>query len=143
MRMRPPSRVEIRHNNVLGLLLVEVSAQHGDKLMSPPLNATFIHRQTLAGQVRFTTSELRVKPRPRSPCRQRALNIETEIYERLCAKALEARDGIFSEPPRMPLQCSMFATALAKLAVDDNYVRPGQRLAGFAIEAGRRWSSRR
>ena len=40
--------LKIRHNNVLGYF-VEVTAQHGDKLMSPPLNATFIHRQTLAG----------------------------------------------------------------------------------------------
>src|SRR5437868_6123978 len=49
--------LKIRHNNVLGYF-VEVTAQHGDKLMAPPLNATFIHRQTLAGQVRFTTAEL-------------------------------------------------------------------------------------
>ena len=49
--------LKIRHNNVLGYF-VEVTAQHGDKLMAPPLNATFIHRQTLAGQIRFTTSEL-------------------------------------------------------------------------------------
>src|SRR5437879_12233400 len=49
--------LKIRHNNVLGYF-VEVTAQHGDKLMAPPLKATFIHRQTLAGQVRFTTSEL-------------------------------------------------------------------------------------
>jgi len=49
--------LKIRHNNVLGYF-VEVTAQHGDKLMSPPLNATFIHRQTRAGQVRFTTAEL-------------------------------------------------------------------------------------
>src|SRR5215470_14617351 len=49
--------LKIRHNNVLGYF-VEVTAQHGDRLMSPPLNATFIHRQTLAGQVRFTTAEL-------------------------------------------------------------------------------------
>ena len=46
--------LKIRHNNVLGYF-VEVTAQHGDRLMSAPLNATFIHRQTLAGQVRFTT----------------------------------------------------------------------------------------
>src|SRR4051812_32717863 len=41
--------LKIRHNNVLGYF-VEVTAQHGDRLMAPPLNATFIHRQTLAGQ---------------------------------------------------------------------------------------------
>jgi DNA mismatch repair ATPase MutS len=39
--------LKIRHNNVLGYF-VEVTAQHGDKLMSAPLNATVIHRQTLA-----------------------------------------------------------------------------------------------
>src|SRR5207244_9107768 len=49
--------LKIRHNNVLGYF-VEVTAQHGEKLLAPPLNATFIHRQTLAGQVRFTTTEL-------------------------------------------------------------------------------------
>ena len=37
--------LKIRHNNVLGYF-VEVTAQHGEKLMSAPLNATFIHRQT-------------------------------------------------------------------------------------------------
>jgi DNA mismatch repair protein MutS len=49
--------LKVRHNNVLGYF-VDVTAQHGDKLMSPPLSAIFIHRQTLAGQVRFTTTEL-------------------------------------------------------------------------------------
>src|SRR5262249_17477098 len=33
--------LKIRHNNVLGYF-VEVTAQHGDRLMAPPLNATFI-----------------------------------------------------------------------------------------------------
>ena len=49
--------LKVRHNNVLGYF-VEVTAQHGEKLLAAPLNATFIHRQTLAGQVRFTTTEL-------------------------------------------------------------------------------------
>ena len=58
--------LKIRHNNVLGYF-VEVTAQHGDRLMSAPWNATFIHRQTLAGQVRFTSTRTR---RPRSQDRQ-------------------------------------------------------------------------
>ena len=49
--------LKIKHNNVLGYF-VDVTAQNGEKLMSSPFNATFIHRQTLAGQVRFTTTEL-------------------------------------------------------------------------------------
>ena len=46
--------LKIKHNNVLGYF-VEVTAQYGERLMAAP---TFIHRQTLAGQVRFTTTEL-------------------------------------------------------------------------------------
>ena len=51
--------LKVRHNNVLGYY-VDVTAQHGEKLLaSAPLNASYIHRQTLAGQVRFTTTEPR------------------------------------------------------------------------------------
>ena len=76
--------LKIRHNNVLGYF-VEVTAQHGDKLMTPPLNATFIHRQTLAGQVRFTTSELGEIEAKIANAGDRALGLELEIFERLCA----------------------------------------------------------
>ena len=76
--------LKIRHNNVLGYF-VEVTAQHGDKLMAPPLNATFIHRQTLAGQVRFTTAELGEIEAKIANAGDRALGLELEIFERLCA----------------------------------------------------------
>jgi len=127
--------LKIRHNNVLGYF-VEVTAQHGDKLMSPPLNATFIHRQTLAGQVRFTTSELGEIEAKIANAGERALNLELEIFERLCAKALEASDDLRAAAHAFALLD--VATALAKLAVDDNYVRPEVDASlGFAIEAGR------
>src|SRR5690242_8306257 len=80
--------LKIRHNNVLGYF-VEVTAQHGDKLMAPPLNATFIHRQTLAGQVRFTTSELGETEAKIANAGERALNLELESFERLSARAIE------------------------------------------------------
>ena len=76
--------LKIRHNNVLGYF-VEVTAQHGDKLMAPPLNATFIHRQTLAGQVRFTTAELGELEAKIANAADRALGLELEIFDRLCA----------------------------------------------------------
>src|SRR6202035_5598631 len=78
--------LKIRHNNVLGYF-VEVTAQHGDKLMSPPLNATFIHRQTLAGQTRFTTSELGEIEGKIANAGDRALGLELEIFDRLAGKA--------------------------------------------------------
>ena len=76
--------LKIRHNNVLGYF-VEVTAQHGDKLMAAPLNATFIHRQTLAGQVRFTTTELGELEAKIASAAERALGLELEIFERLAA----------------------------------------------------------
>ena len=49
--------LKIRHNNVLGYF-VEVSATHADKLREGASPVSFIHRQTLAGGVRFSTPEL-------------------------------------------------------------------------------------
>jgi DNA mismatch repair protein MutS len=127
--------LKIRHNNVLGYF-VEVTAQHGDKLMAPPLNATFIHRQTLAGQVRFTTSELGEIEAKIANAGDRALNLELEIFERLCAIALAASDDLRAAAHAFALLD--VATALAKLAVDDHYVRPEvDGSLGFAVEGGR------
>ncbi len=127
--------LKIRHNNVLGYF-VEVTAQHGDKLMTAPLNATFIHRQTLAGQVRFTTSELGEIEARIANAGDRALGLELEIFERLCAMAIEASDDL--RTAAHAFAALDVATSLAKLAVDDNYVRPEvDGSLGFAIEGGR------
>jgi DNA mismatch repair protein MutS len=127
--------LKIRHNNVLGYF-VEVTAQHGDKLMSPPLNSIFIHRQTLAGQVRFTTSELGEIEAKIANAGDRALGLELEIFDRLCAIAVAASEDLRAAAHAFAVLD--VATALAKRAVDDNYVRP--EVDGslcFAIEGGR------
>ena len=85
--------LKIRHNNVLGYF-VEVTAQHGDKLMAAPLNAPFIHRQTLAGQVRFTTTELGELEAKIASAADRALGLELEIFERLAAAIAAAAADI-------------------------------------------------
>ena len=127
--------LKIRHNNMLGYF-VEVTAQHGERLMTPPLNATFIHRQTLAGQVRFTTAELGEIEAKIANAGDRALGLELEIFERLCAEVAEA-----SEDLRAAAQAFAVldvSTALAKLAIDDNYVRPEVDASlSFAIQGGR------
>ncbi len=90
--------LKVRHNNVLGYF-VEVTAQHGEKLLAAPLNATFIHRQTLAGQVRFTTTELAALEAKIASAADRALAMELEIFERLAEpsdrrrRADQARGG--------------------------------------------------
>jgi DNA mismatch repair protein MutS len=127
--------LKIRHNNVLGYF-VEVTVQHGEKLMAPPLNATFIHRQTLAGQVRFTTSELGEIEAKIANAGERALGLELEIFERLTALAVAASDSLRAAAHAFAVLD--VATALAKLAVDENYARPEVDASlGFAIEGGR------
>ena len=49
--------LKIKHNNVLGYF-IETPAGHAERMMAPPLAELFVHRQTTAGQVRFTTLAL-------------------------------------------------------------------------------------
>jgi DNA mismatch repair protein MutS len=127
--------LKIRHNNVLGYF-VEVTAQHGDKLMAPPLNATFIHRQTLAGQVRFTTTELGELEAKIASAADRALGIELETFDKLAAMVTAAADAI--KEAAEALAVVDVATALAQLAVERQYVRPEiDGSLDFVVEGGR------
>ncbi|MDR6303830.1 DNA mismatch repair protein MutS [Nitrobacter vulgaris] len=127
--------LKIRHNNVLGYF-VEVTAQHSDRLMSAPLNATFIHRQTLAGQVRFTTSELGEIEARIANAGDRALGLELEIFDRLAEMAIQNGDELRNAAHAFA-QLDV-AASLAKLAIDENYTRPDvDNSLSFAVEGGR------
>ncbi len=127
--------LKIRHNNVLGYF-IEVTAQHGEKLLAAPLNARFIHRQTLAGQVRFATTELGEIEARIANAGERALGLELEIFERLAAAAIEAGDDLRAAAHAFAKLD--VATALAQLAVDHDYVRPEVDASlAFTIEGGR------
>jgi DNA mismatch repair protein MutS len=127
--------LKIRHNNVLGYF-VEVTAQHGDRFMAPPLNSTFIHRQTLAGQVRFTTTELGELEAKIASAADRALGIELETFERLAATVTAAAAAI--KEAAEALAVLDVATALAQLAGERHYVRPQiDASLDFVVEGGR------
>jgi DNA mismatch repair protein MutS len=113
--------LKIRHNNVLGYF-VEVTAQHGDKLLAAPLNAAFIHRQTLAGQVRFTTTELGELEAKIASAADRALGLELEIFERLVASVIAQTTPI--KECGEALGSLDVASALAHLAAERDYARP-------------------
>jgi len=113
--------LKIRHNNVLGYF-VDVTAQHGEKLLTAPLNGTFIHRQTLAGQVRFTTTELGELEAKIANAADRALALELEIFDALAARVTAASAAIKQAAEALAAVDAM--TALAALAVERNYVRP-------------------
>jgi DNA mismatch repair protein MutS len=81
--------LRVRHNAVLGYF-VETGAKAGEPLLRPPLNAQFIHRQTMANQVRFTTVELAELDARIAQAAERALSIELQTFEAFRAEA-EAR----------------------------------------------------
>ncbi|HEX5508257.1 MAG TPA: DNA mismatch repair protein MutS, partial [Pseudolabrys sp.] len=127
--------LKIRHNNVLGYF-VEVTAQHGDKFMSAPLNATFIHRQTLAGQVRFTTTALGELEAKIASAADRALGLELDTFDRLTAAVLAQATEI--KLCAEALAVLDVSSALAHLAAERDYVRPKiDDSLQFAIEGGR------
>jgi len=127
--------LKIRHNNVLGYF-VEVTAQHGDRLMAAPLNATFIHRQTLAGQVRFTSTELGELESKIASAAERALGLELDIFERL-AGAVIAQGGEIKQTAEA-LAVLDVAAGLATLAAERDFVRPTVDASmAFVIEGGR------
>ncbi len=127
--------LKIRHNNVLGYF-VDVTAQHGEKLLGAPLNATFIHRQTLAGQVRFTTTELGELEAKIANAADRALNLELEMFEKLAAATIDASTEI--KAAAEALAVLDVSSGLATLAVERSYVRPDiDHSLDFVIEGGR------
>ncbi|RZJ93949.1 MAG: DNA mismatch repair protein MutS, partial [Brevundimonas sp.] len=72
--------LKVRHNAVLGYFL-ETSAKAAEPLMAAGPDSPFIHRQTLANQVRFTTVELSELDAKIGQAGQRALAIELETFE--------------------------------------------------------------
>jgi DNA mismatch repair protein MutS len=127
--------LKIKHNNVLGYF-VEVTAQHGEKLMAAPFNGIFIHRQTLAGQVRFTTTELGDLESKIASAAERALGLELEIFERLVASVISESANI--KDCADALARLDVASALAHLAAERDYARPHiDDSHSFIIEGGR------
>ena len=127
--------LKIKHNNVLGYF-VDVTAQHGEKLLAAPLNATFIHRQTLAGQVRFTTTALGELEAKIANAADRALNLELELFDGLNAAVVAASEAI--KAAAEALAVLDVSSALATLAVERAYVRPEiDRSLDFVIEGAR------
>ena len=113
--------LKIKHNGVLGYH-IEVPAQHGDRLMAPPLNEIFIHRQTLANSVRFSSEELSSLAGKISRAGETALALETEIFEQLREEAVALADDI--EASAKALAALDVTTALASLAVARDWVQP-------------------
>jgi DNA mismatch repair protein MutS len=125
--------LKIRHNNVLGYF-VEVTARNADRLMTRE-DQTFIHRQTMANAVRFTTGELGDLESRINSAAERALALELEIFEALLTE-VAARAAEVAQAADALARLDV-AAGLAELAAERRYCRPQVDLStDFAVEGG-------
>lgn len=127
--------LKIKHNNVLGYF-IETTAIHAEKMLSPPLSETFIHRQTTAGQVRFTTVPLSEIETRILNAGNHALEIEKRQYDSLMS-AILAESGRIGAAARALAEIDL-ATAFADLAAAEDWVEPiVDDSHAFDVTAGR------
>jgi DNA mismatch repair protein MutS len=113
--------LRIKHNGVLGYF-IEVGTSAGDRLRKEPLNARFIHRQTLASAIRFTTTELAELEAKIAGVAEEALQIELAIFARLDAAIVGSGEAI--QAVADALAVLDVAAGFATLAHEDDYCRP-------------------
>ena len=111
--------LKIRHNGVLGYH-VEVPARHADALMAP--ESGFTHRQTLAGVVRFNSSDLHEAATRVTQAGVHAVAAEAAHLEALTEAATQRREAIAAS-------CDVLAridvaAALADHAMSHDWCRP-------------------
>ena len=129
------SALKIKHNNVLGYF-IETTAAHADKMLSPPLNENFIHRQTTANQVRFTTVALSEMETKILNAGNLALEIEKRLYEILKSAILESA-ALITQTARALAEIDL-ATSLAHLARSQDWCKPVvDNSRAFKIVGGR------
>ena len=124
------SSLKVKHNHVLGYY-IEVTAMHGNKMGDP-----FIHRQTLANSMRFTTVELSELEQKLSSAADQALALELRIFEDLLATVLAHGEPL--SKVAKALASLDVSSSLAFLSLEQNYVRPAlEESRTFLVEGGR------
>lgn len=122
--------LKIKFNNVLGYF-IDITAAHESKVPED-----FIHRQTLANNLRYTTTELSETARQISEAADKALQLEQIMFTELLDTIRRQANAII-ETARVMAECDAI-TALAELASAERYVKPviDDSLA-FEVSGGR------
>jgi DNA mismatch repair protein MutS len=125
--------LKIKHNNVLGYF-IETSTTHEYRMRAMP--ETFIHRQTTAGQVRFTTLPLSDLETRILNAGNHALEIEKRHYHGLKAQILDASAPI-ALAARALAEIDL-AAAFADLSAEEGWCAPEvDDSRAFQITGGR------
>lgn len=133
--------LKISYNNVLGYF-IEVSSKKADPLLNSAREAAndtvtaFIHRQTMANAMRFTTKELTELEGQVAQAGDNVVRLELEIYADL-VKAILAQSALLNTLAAALAEADVTA-GLAALAEARNYCRPEMTdTPVLEIDAGR------
>ncbi|MCY4302048.1 MAG: DNA mismatch repair protein MutS [Aestuariivita sp.] len=127
--------LKIKHNNVLGYF-IETPSTHAETMLAPPLSNTFIHRQTTAKQIRFSTLALSEMENKVMNAGARSLEIEKQIFDTLVHAVLESAAKI--RAVAQAIAEIDLAACLAILARDESWCRPSiDNSRRFHIRGGR------
>ena len=128
-KMVDANNLKIKFNNVLGYF-IEVSAKQGDKIFNyeavndetGEVDKPFIHRQSMANAVRFTTVELSELENKIRGASDKFLALELELFTKLVQKVLVSADDIILAAKAIA-EIDV-AASLAELAIQNDFVRP-------------------
>ena len=128
--------LKIRHNNVLGYYIEVTSNHHTAMTGTEGAKSRFIHRQTMANAMRFTTTELAGLETRIANAADRALAIELAVFDRLTAEAVGHADLLRTAADAIAVLD--VSSALAVLAQTEGWTRPSvDDSLAFEIRAGR------
>ncbi|MBU6528948.1 DNA mismatch repair protein MutS [Methylocystis sp. MJC1] len=129
------AKLKVKHNNFLGFFL-EAPAAQGEKLLRPPFDSIFTHRQTMADAMRFSTLELVELQSKIASAADRALARELAIFDALAGEILASSkelQALAQSFARLDV-----ASALAEVAEKRGWTRPHvDHSLDFVIIGGR------
>ncbi len=109
--------LKINSNNVLGLF-IDVGARHADKIK----DEKFIHRQSTANSVRYTTTELQELEGKMINAKTLVESLEYEIYQKICAEIQQNQHKLLRMAQSIAL-LDVFCN-FAHIADENNYCKP-------------------
>ncbi|WP_246085112.1 DNA mismatch repair protein MutS [Rhizobium glycinendophyticum] len=128
--------LKIKHNNVLGYFIEVTAGNAGPMTDTDEAKSRFIHRQTMANAMRFTTTELADLESRIANAAGQALSLELAAFDQMVSQVIAAAEPI--KAAARALAVIDVAAGLAALAEEQGYCRPlvdDSRM--FAITAGR------
>ncbi|MDG2355009.1 MAG: DNA mismatch repair protein MutS [Paracoccaceae bacterium] len=115
------SSLKIKQNNVLGYF-IELTSKNAEALSESGVNENFIHRQTTANTVRFTTNELISLESQINSATSKMEELEKRVYKDIQKALLDLRSEIRGSVGALG-ELDFFST-LGLISREENWIKP-------------------